>query len=361
MQPSSMSAQSQSEAIPVPDRSRKIIHVDMDAFYATVEQRDDARLRGIPIAVNDHQGWGVVAAASYEARRHGVRAGMPLAEAYRALPGLTIVPARMNAYREASAQAQAIFADFTAIIEPVMLDEAYLDVTATTMPSATAVATEIRRRIRAELGLIASAGVSYNKFLAKLASDSIKPDGLMVIRPKSGQAFVGDLAIERFHGVGKATAEKMARLGISTGRDLRNHPLDGLIATFGKKGKYFHEIGHGDDSRPVIVNRPRKSYSVERSFRKPMQTPQAVRQGLSSIVDDVWAKSLEYDASGRHVSLKLRFSDFTTAAKGRTLKLAFETKSDLYGVCLDLLEALAPLSSGVRLIGVSVGMLAQRS
>ena len=354
-----MTAQNHPELVSPPDRSRKIIHVDMDAFYATVEQRDDVRLRGIPIAVNDHRGWGVVAAASYEARRHGVRAGMSLPEARRTLPELTIVTARMDAYREASAQAQAIFADFTAIIEPVMLDEAYLDVTATTRPSATAVAVEIRRRIREELGLVASAGVSYNKFLAKLGSDTIKPDGLLVIRPRDGQAFVEDLAIEQFHGVGKATFEKMARLGIRTGRDLRNHSLHSLIATFGKKGKYFHEIGHGDDSRPVIVDRPRKSYSVERSFRKPMHTPEEVRQGLHDIVDDVWAKSMEYNARGRHISLKLRFSDFTVAAKGRTLKITFETRDDLGVVCVGLLDSLAPLSSDVRLIGVSVGMLAQ--
>ena len=354
-----MTAQTHSEVTSAPDRSRKIIHVDMDAFYASVEQRDDARLRGIPIAVNDHRGWGVVAAASYEARHHGVRAGMSLAEARRTLPELTIVPARMEVYREASAQALAIFADFTTIIEPIMLDEAYLDVTATTLPSATAVAMEIRQRIRAELGLVASAGVSYNKFLAKLGSDSIKPDGLLVIRPKDGQAFVEDLAIERFHGVGKATAEKMARLGIRTGRDLRDHPFHSLIATFGKKGKYFHEIGHGDDSRPVIVDRPRKSYSVERSFRKPMHTLEEVRQGLHALVDDVWAKSMDYNARGRHISLKLRFSDFTMVAKGRTLKIPFRTRDGLGAACMALLDSLAPLSSDVRLIGVSVGMLAQ--
>ena len=355
-----LTAPTQSETISAPDRSRKIIHVDMDAFYATVEQRDDARLRSIPIAVNDHRGWGVVAAASYEARHHGVRAGMTLAEARRTLPGLTIVPARMDVYREASAQAHAIFADFTAIIEPIMLDEAYLDVTATTLPSATAVAVEIRQRIRAELGLVASAGVSYNKFLAKLGSDSIKPDGLLVIRPKDGQTFVEDLAIERFHGVGKATAEKMARLGIRTGRDLRNHPLENLIATFGKKGKYFHEIGHGDDSGPVIVDRPRKSYSVERSFRKPMQSLEEVQRGLHSIVDDVWAKSMDYDARGRHISLKLRFSDFTMAAKGRTLEAPFRTREELCVACICLLESLGPLPLDVRLIGVSIGLLVQR-
>lgn len=340
-----------------PDRSRKIIHIDMDAFYATVEQRDDPRLRGIPIAVNDHQGWGVVAAASYEARHYGVRAGMSVTAARRILPGLTVVPARMDAYREASEKAHAIFADFTAVIEPIMLDEAYLDVTATKQISATAIATEIRERIRAELGLVASAGVSYNKFLAKLGSDSIKPDGLMVIRPKDGQAFVEELAIERFHGIGEATARKMSQLGIHTGRDLRNHPFESLLATFGKKGVYFHEIGHGDDSRPVTIDRPRKSFSVERSFRKPMRTMQEVRHGMDNIVEDVWAKGLDHGARGRHVSLKLRFSDFTVVAKGKTFKHAFESHEDLRGACTLLLGSLTPLSREVRLIGVSIGML----
>lgn len=209
------------ETSPLPDRSRKIIHVDMDAFYATVEQRDNPGLVGKAMAVTDAKGWGIIAAASYQARALGVKGGMTLSEARQILPQLIVVPARMEAYQEASVQVHQIFNDYTKIIEPVFLDEAYLDVTVSSFDSATTIAKEIRKCIDEELELKASAGVSYNKFLAKLASDYIKPDGLQVIRPEQGPAFVENLAIELFHGVGKATAAKMAALGIATGRDLR--------------------------------------------------------------------------------------------------------------------------------------------
>src|SRR5918993_123644 len=230
-----------------PERVRKVIHIDMDAFYASVEQRDDPELRGKPVAVGGSRERGVVAAASYEARRFGVRSAMPSVTAKRKCPELIFVAPRFEVYRAVSLQVRAIFAAYTPLIEPLSLDEAYLDVTENLkgIASATRVAQEIRDRIRAETGLTASAGVSYNKFLAKLASDQNKPDGLCVVTPARGPAFVEGLPVKRFHGVGPKTAEKMARLGIETGADLKSRSLDFLAAHFGSSAQYYHDLARG--------------------------------------------------------------------------------------------------------------------
>ncbi|MBD3903297.1 DNA polymerase IV [Chryseobacterium sp. Ch-15] len=345
------------ETSPLPDRSRKIIHVDMDAFYATVEQRDNPSLRGKAMAVTDPKGWGIIAAASYEARALGVKGGMTLSEARQISPQLTVVPARMKAYQEASLQVHQIFNEYTKIIEPVFLDEAYLDVTHSAFESATAIAKEIRRRIDEELGLKASAGVSYNKFLAKLASDYIKPDGLLVIKPEQGPSFVENLPIKLFHGVGKATFEKMTALGIATGLELRNHPIESLLATFGKKGHYYHEIGNGDDSRPVVVERERKSFGVEHSSKIQMNTLDELTIGLKEIVSEVWSKCLEYNQCGKNINVKIRYADFTYVNKTQTLSNEFRSEEELRLACHSLLLMMLSFEQPIRLIGVSVSML----
>ncbi len=261
---------------------RKIIHVDMDAFFASVEQRDDPALRGRPVAVGSATGRGVVAAASYEARKFGVRSAMPSVTALRRCPGLVFVPHRFDVYRAVSRQIRAIFEDYTPLVEPLSLDEAYLDVTANlrALPSATATASEIRARIREETRLTASAGISYNKFLAKIASDQNKPDGQFVITPATGPAFVADLPVARFHGVGPRTTEKMHRLGIHTGADLRARDLAFLKAHFGKAGAWYHAIARGEDDREVTPDRPRKSASSEMTVDVDLATPEAVEAAL---------------------------------------------------------------------------------
>src|SRR5580693_2759078 len=248
--------------------SRKIVHIDMDAFYASVEQRDNPELRGKPVAVGGSRERGVVAAASYEARKFGVRSAMPSITAKRQCPDLIFVKPRFDAYKAVSLQIREIFAEHTHLIEPLSLDEAYLDVTENLqgIPTATEIAEQIRAKIRAETQLTASAGVSYNKFLAKLASDHRKPDGLFVITPKMGPAFVENLPVGRFHGVGPATTAKMKRLGIETGLDLRAQTMSFLQQHFGKSGPYFYWIARRIDERPVRADRVRKSVGAETTF-----------------------------------------------------------------------------------------------
>jgi DNA polymerase-4 len=262
----------------------------MDAFYASVEQRDNPELRGKPVAVGGALARGVVATASYEAREFGVHSAMPSVIAKRKCPGLIFVTPRFDAYEVISLQIREVFAEYTPIIEPLSLDEAYLDVTENLkgITSATKIAQEIRARIRAETGLTASAGVSYNKFLAKLASDHRKPDGLFVITPKMGPGFVETLPVRKFHGVGPATAKKMERLGIATGLDLRAQTLAFLQQHFGKAGSYYYWAARGVDERPVRADRIRKSVGAENTFPADLATYEAARDALREIVDKVW-------------------------------------------------------------------------
>jgi DNA polymerase IV len=273
-----------------PGRQRKIIHIDMDAFYASVEQRDNPDLRGKPVAVGGSRERGVVAAASYEARKFGVRSAMPSVTAKRKCPELIFVRPRFDVYRAISHQIRAIFAEYTPLIEPLSLDEAYLDVTENlkAMPSATKIAEQIRARIRAETGLTASAGVSYNKFLAKMASDERKPDGLFVITPKQGQAFVESLPVGKFHGIGPVTAAKMEGLGIHNGADLRNQTLEFLQQHFGKVGPYYFSLARGVDERPVCADRVRKSIGAETTFHADLFAAEEARNALEPLIDKVW-------------------------------------------------------------------------
>ena len=339
---------------------RKIIHIDMDAFYASVEQRDDPALRGKPVAVGGSRERGVVAAASYEARAFGVHSAMPSIIAKRKCPDLIFVKPRFDAYKAISLQIREIFAAYTPIIEPLSLDEAYLDVTENLrgIPSATQIAEEIRARIRAEIELTASAGVSYNKFLAKLASDYRKPDGLFVITPKMGPSFVEALPVRKFHGIGPATARKMARLGIETGLDLKGQTEVFLHQHFGKAGSYYYWAARGIDERPVRADRTRKSIGAENTFPADLLTYEAARDALREIAGKVWAYCEGSGIRGRTVTLKVKFANFQIITRSRTGQMQVRTQGELEELGNALLEPLFPVAKGIRLLGISLSSLA---
>lgn len=338
---------------------RKIIHIDMDAFYASVEQRDAPELRGRPVAVGSAQARGVVAAASYEARAFGVRSAMASVTALRRCPALVFVPPRFDVYRAVSQQIRAIFADYTDLIEPLSLDEAYLDVSVDHrgIGSATAIANEIRARIRADTGLTASAGVSYNKFIAKLASDQNKPDGLCVIRPERGPAFVAGLPVRRFHGVGPVTAARMEAMGIVTGADLKARGLDELTRHFGSSAGYFHRAAHGDDDRPVRPDRPLKSVGAERTFDTDLSDAADLVVALDPVIDAAWTRIARAGARGRTVTLKAKFADFRSVARSRTLPQPVADRAGLADTGRSLLQALLPVTLGIRLLGLTLSGL----
>ncbi len=340
-------------------RPRKIIHVDMDAFYASVEQRDNPELRGKPVAVGGSRERGVVAAASYEARKFGVRSAMPSVTAKRKCPELIFVKPRFEAYTQVSRQIRAIFAAHTPIIEPLSLDEAYLDVTENLkgIASATEIAKDIRAKIRAETGLTASAGVSYNKFLAKLASDHRKPDGLFVITPAMGPGFVETLPISRFHGVGPATTAKMHRLGIVTGLDLRAKSLPFLARCFGKSGAYYYWIARGIDDRPVRSNRVRKSIGAENTFSEDIVSLESAREALGPIIEKVWRRAEATRLAGRTVTLKVKYADFQQVTRGHTSTAPIATQLEFRRVSLALLTPIFPARLGIRLLGTTLSSL----
>jgi DNA polymerase-4 len=344
-----------------PPVARKVIHVDMDAFYASVEQRDNPSLRGKAIAVGGVRERGVVATASYEARRYGVRSAMPSARARRLCPDLIFIKPRFEVYAAVSRQIRAIFARYTPLVEPLSLDEAYLDVTDNLVgePSATRIAEAIRAAIRAETGLTASAGVSYNKLIAKLASDQNKPDGLCVVTPADGPAFVAGLPVSRFHGVGPVTAARMNALGIVTGADLRDTPLEVLCRHFGKSGPWFHRLAHGDDPRPVSPDRKRKSIGSETTYFPDLTTPAACRSALADLVADVWRHTERLGARGRTVTMKLRYHDYVTLTRAHSLPAPVADRAGLAAAADALLETLMPPARGIRLLGVTLSNLDQ--
>lgn len=338
---------------------RKIIHVDMDAFFASVEQRDDPSLRGKPVAVGGSSGRGVVAAASYEARKFGVRSAMPSVTAKRLCPDLIFCKHRFEVYRAVSQQIRAIFRDYTQHVEPLSLDEAYLDVTADLkgIGSGTLIAEDIRRRIRAETGLTASAGVSYNKFLAKIASDQNKPDGICVIRPGEGAAFVATLPVRRFHGVGPKGAEKMARLGIATGADLAAKDIAFLRQHFGSFAEYLFRAARGIDLRPVRANRERKSVGGERTFAEDISSGAALRNTLEDIIDIVWTSIERAEARGRTVTLKMKYTDFRNTSHARSVAQPVADRATFAAIARDLLDAALPLPLPIRLMGLTLSNL----
>ncbi|ODP36534.1 DNA polymerase IV [Sphingomonas turrisvirgatae] len=328
----------------------------MDAFFASVEQRDDPTLRGKPVAVGHAGPRGVVAAASYEARTFGVRSALPSVTALRRCPELIFVPPRFEVYRAVSAQVHVVFAEFTDLIQPLSLDEAYLDVTANKagLPTAWATAKAIRARIRQETGLTASAGVSYNKFLAKLASDHRKPDGQFAVTPDMGPSWVEALPVAKFHGVGPVTARKMHALGIRTGADLKNKPLAWLAQHFGSSAQWYHDIARGIDERPVNPNRERKSSGSETTFERDLIDPAEIEAGVLRMADDVagWCESRQM--FGRTVTVKAKFADFRQVTRSRTLPQAVVDADVLRATSVELVRSLYPLALGIRLVGVTV-------
>ncbi len=335
---------------------RKIIHVDMDAFYASVEQRDNPALRGRPVAVGHGGKRGVVAAASYEARAFGVRSAMPSTTAMRRCAELVFVRPRFDVYRAVSRQTHAIFADYTALIEPLALDEAYLDVTENRrgLPTASATAQEIRARILEETGLTASAGVSYNKFLAKLASGQRKPNGQFVIAPNAGADFIASLPVAKFHGVGPVTAARMQRLGIQTGADLRRHSLAFLQQHFGKHAAWYLGIANGEDDRPVVADRPRKSSGSETTFERDLTVSAEIESGVEAMADEVWAWCDNAKAFARTVTVKVKFANFHQVTRSRSFPAAIARRDLLRQASIELVRTLLPTNKGVRLLGVAV-------
>ena len=335
---------------------RKIIHVDMDAFYASVEQRDDPSLRGLPIAVGGGGPRGVVATCSYEARTFGVRSAMPGARARRLCPDLLFVKPRFEVYRAVSVQIREIFARFTDMIQPLSLDEAYLDVTVNKpgIASATQVAQEIRRMIRAETGLTASAGVSYNKLIAKLASDQNKPDGICVVRPAEGAAFIAAMPVRRIHGVGPVTARRMQALGIETGADLRARDLPFLQAHFGSAADFYYRAARGEDDRPVRERQSRKSVSVEDTFFDDLTDRDALMTELDRISASLWTRIEKAQAWGRTVVLKVKFADFRIITRSRSFASPVRSAEQLAQAGRELLLAQLPLPLGARLLGLGV-------
>ncbi len=335
---------------------RKIIHIDMDAFYASVEQRDNPELRGRPIAVGHAGDRGVVSAASYEARKYGVRSAMASIKAMRLCPDLVFVPGRMEIYKEVSDTIHSIFREYTDIIEPLALDEAFLDVTDNKLniPLAIDIAREIKLRIREEVGLIASAGVSYNKFLAKIASDYRKPNGLCTIHPDQALNFIARLPIESFWGVGKVTARRMHALGIHTGHDLRQWSLDGLIREFGKIGQLYHDFSRGIDSRPVEAVRMRKSIGCERTLDHDVSTRAAVIVELYHTAEELIRRLSAKNFCGNTLTLKIKFSDFSQITRSLTQEEDLLTMKVILPLAKRLLAEVNYEDHPIRLIGLSV-------
>jgi DNA polymerase-4 len=337
-------------------RIRKIIHIDMDAFYASVEQRDNPDLKGRPVAVGYPAKRGVVAAASYEARQFGVRSAMPSTVAVRKCAELIFVPPRFEVYRAVSRQIHAIFKTYTPLVEPLSLDEAYLDVTDNLkgIPTAWETAKEIRARIYQETDLTASAGISCNKFLAKLASDCRKPNGQFAIMPGEAEAFVASLPVARFHGVGPKTAAKMHALGIERGADLRGQTLAFLRNHFGKAGGWYFEIARGRDDRAVQPDRERKSSGSERTFPEDLTDPTRIEAGVIAMADEVWGWCEKANSRGRTVTVKIKWANFQITTRSRSIETTIETRDRLREVALELMRSVFPPPRGIRLVGVSL-------
>lgn len=339
---------------------RKIIHIDMDAFFASIEQKDNGSLKGKPLIVGGSpQSRGVVAACSYEARRFGIHSAMPCAKAARLCPGAIFVRPRMSRYKEISLKIMEIFHQYTPLVEPLSLDEAYLDVTVNNQnnPSATLLAEQIRRHIFRELQLTASAGVSFNKFLAKVASDINKPNGITTIPPDKAIEFLAALPIRKFHGVGKATERKMHQLGITTGYELRQWKEDQLIRHFGKFGSFFHDIVRGIDNRPIEPQRIRKSIGCETTLATDTDDIGTINAILADLTQEL-AHSLEKRRIGGYsLTLKVRYLDFITITRSITVKTPLFTSADILPVLPTLLHATAAGSRKIRLLGLSISKL----
>ncbi|RZJ68063.1 MAG: DNA polymerase IV [Flavobacterium sp.] len=341
-----------------PASNRKIIHVDMDAFYASVEQLDNPELRGKPIAVGGSERRGVVSAASYEARKFGVRSALSGVLAKRYCPEIIFVRPRFDRYKEISQRIRKIFFEFTDLVEPLSLDEAYLDVTNNKKgnPSATLIAQEIRQRIFEETGLTASAGISINKFVAKVASDYNKPNGQKTVNPNEVLDFLENLPIKKFHGIGKVTAEKMYQLGIFTGADLKTKELEFLEKHFGKSGTYYYYIVRGIHNSEVKSERVAKSVATEHTFSENLTSEIFMLEKLEMIAGELERRLKRYSVAGKTVTLKIKYSDFTLQTRSKTLQYFISDKSLLYDAAKDLLYQ-EKMKESVRLLGISLSNL----
>lgn len=333
----------------------------MDAFYASIEQRDFTEYLGKPVVVGGSSRRGVVAAASYEARKYGIRSAMPTLVALKRYPDLIIARPRFDVYKKVSREIMEIFREYTDLVEPLSLDEAFLDVTENKLqnPSATLVAKEIKRKILNKTRLTASAGVSFNKFLAKIASDMDKPDGLFVIKPEEAESFVADLPVARFYGVGKVTAEKMHSLDIQTGKDLRERSRKELIRIFGKNGGFFYDISRGIDHRKVNPERIRKSFGKERTFEEDVERLEELNEIIQHITDILWRDMQKYDVRGRTMTLKIKYSDFRQISRSLTFPGMLESDIQIAKAAKRLMKAEYYSGNRIRLIGLTISKLEQ--
>ncbi len=339
---------------------RKILHIDMDAFYASVEQRDTPELRGKPVIVGGRpERRGVVAACSYEARKYGVHSAMPSARAVKLCKDAIFVPPRFDAYREASQKIKAIFRQYTKLIEPLSLDEAYLDVTDISRfcGSATEVAMQIKKQIQEEVNLTASAGVSYNKFLAKVASDMDKPNGIYVIRPEVAETFIEQLEIRKFFGIGKVTEKKMNSLGIYTGADLKKLSKIQLQTQFGRSGDYYYNIARGIDERPVNPSRIRKSIGSETTFDGNVVDKKMIWSTLTKLASGLGSSLLDKSVTARTVTLKVKYSDFKLITRSKTGEQHVHDEASILGVLPELLRKTDVGKRPIRLIGITLANL----
>lgn len=341
-----------------PTKLRKIIHVDMDAFYASVEQLDNPELKGKPIAVGGSEVRGVVSAASYEARKFGVRSAISGVQAKKLCPELIFVRPRFDRYKEISKKIRKIFHDYTDLVEPLSLDEAYLDVTQNKKgnPSASLIAQEIRQRIFEEVGLTASAGISVNKFVAKIASDYNKPNGQKTVNPDEVETFLENLDVKKFYGVGKVTTERMYQLGIFMGKDLKTKSIDFLEQHFGKSGKFYYYIVRGIHNSEVKPNRTTKSVAAEHTFNENLTSEIFMEKKLERIAQELEKRLKRYAISGKTVTLKIKYSDFTQQTRSKTLPYFIADKGLLFETAKELLYQ-ERLKDSVRLLGISLNNL----
>ena len=337
---------------------RKIIHIDMDAFFASVEQRDNPELAGKPVAVGSPGERGVLTTASYEARKYGVKSAMPSKVAARLCPDLIFVRPRFDAYKEVSSQIRSIFHEYTDLVEPLSLDEAFLDVTENKkdIPSATIIAREIKDKIKHQTQLTASAGISINKFLAKIASDVNKPDGMFLIPPEKAVEFVENLPIEKFFGIGKVTSKKMHEMGIKTGLDLKKLSETELRRKFGKVGSYYYQIARAEDHRAVNPHRIRKSIGAENTFIKDLVDMQDVKSELENILDTLYERLKKSNTKGKTLTIKIKYSDFQQITRSKTADTWIEDKSQFKSIYEELLNQVE-IRDGIRLLGITLSHL----
>ncbi len=344
---------------------RKIIHIDMDAFYASVEQRDNPELKGKPIAVGgspEGRG-GVVATCSYEARKFGVRSAMPSKKALELCPQIIFIRPRFEVYKTVSRQVREIFRRYTDLIQPLSLDEAYLDVTEDKLRigSAIDIATLIKKAIKEELNLTASAGISVNKFVAKIASDLKKPDGLTFIGPSKVESFIASLAIEKFYGVGKVTAEKMKGMNIHTGADLKKLTESELVQHFGKTGRFYYHIARGIDNRPVEPNQETKSIGTEDTFSEDLTTFDQMNEDLDKIAATVNRRLVERALKGRTVTLKIKYHDFKIITRSKSFSEPIADVNLITATAKELLQATSPQDSKIRLLGITLSNFGEQN